>query len=70
MALKHILFENLHITSEARLPFYVAPGCTHITLQDSVLAGVSAATSVYLCCESAHNKILRNQFYTKTLGKP
>jgi parallel beta-helix repeat protein len=66
MAPKNIIFDNISIEANKRIPFYVAPGCTNITLQNSLLEGWSEATSIYLCCESAHNKIINNTINTKT----
>jgi hypothetical protein len=64
VAPKNITFDNLRITAQARIPFYVAPGCSKITLQNSVLDGVSESTTIYLDCESAENKIINNQLNT------
>jgi parallel beta-helix repeat protein len=66
VAPKNIIFDNITIEASKRIPFYVAPGCTNITLQNSVLKGQSEATAIYLCCESANNKIVNNVFQTKT----
>lgn len=66
VAPKNIVFDNITIEANKRIPFYVAPGCTNITLQNSLLEGWSEATSIYLCCESAHNKIINNTINTKT----
>jgi parallel beta-helix repeat protein len=63
---KNITFDNLIIEANKRIPFYVAPGCTNITLQNSLLTGESEATSIYLCCETANNKIINNIIQTKT----
>jgi hypothetical protein len=66
VAPKNIVFDNITVKANKRIPFYVAPGCTNITLQNSILAGQSEATCVYLCCESANNKIINNMLRTKT----
>lgn len=66
VAPKNITFDNVTIEANKRIPFYVAPGCTNITLHNSLLTGQSEATTVYLCCESANNKIVNNIFQTKT----
>jgi parallel beta-helix repeat protein len=66
VAPKNIVFDNIIIEANKRIPFYVAPGCTNITLQNSVFEGWSEATAIYLCCESANNKIFNNVFRTKT----
>jgi parallel beta-helix repeat protein len=62
---KNIIFENITIKANGRIPFYVAPGCTHITLRKSKLTGSSVATAIYLDCESARNTIENNIIETK-----
>jgi len=62
---KNIIFENITIKANGRIPFYVAPGCTHITLRKSKLTGSSVATAIYLDCESARNIIENNIIETK-----
>ena len=47
MAPKNIIFENLKIIGNQRIPFYVSPGCTHITLKNCVLEGESVSTAIY-----------------------
>lgn len=63
---RNITFENLQIEAEHRIPFYVSPGCTNITLKNCTFKGYSVATTVYMCCESRDNKILNNVFKTRT----
>jgi len=62
---KNIIFENITIKANGRIPFYVAPGCTHITLRKSKMTGSSVATAIYLDCESARNIIENNIIETK-----
>lgn len=66
VAPKNIVFDNLKIEANVRTPFYVAPGCTNITLQNSELTGQTDSVSIYLCCESANNMIKNNIIKTKT----
>lgn len=66
VAPKNIVFDNLNIEANKRIPFYVAPGCTRITLQNSDLTGESESTAIYLDCESAFNVIQNNLIKTKT----
>jgi parallel beta-helix repeat protein len=66
VAPKNIVFDNIKIEANKRSPFYVAPGCTHITLQNSELTGWAESVAIYLCCESAHNVIQNNILKTKT----
>jgi parallel beta-helix repeat protein len=66
VAPKNIVFDNLKIEANVRTPFYVAPGCTGITLQNSELTGNAESVSIYLDCESANNTIQNNIIKTKT----
>ena len=66
VAPKNIIFDNIKIEANKRTPFYVAPGCTRITLQNSELIGSAESVAVYLDCESAYNTIQNNTFKTKT----
>lgn len=66
VAPKNITFDGITIQANKRIPFYVAPGCTYITLQNCLLTGWSEATAIYLCCESGYNKIINNTIRTKT----
>lgn len=63
---KNIVFDNIKIEANKRIPFYVAPGCTNITLQNSELLGQSESTAIYLDCESSNNTIQNNIIKTKT----
>ena len=66
VATKNIVFDNIKIEANKRTPFYVAPGCTRITLENSELTGFAESVAVYLDCESAYNTIQNNTFKTKT----
>jgi len=66
VAPKNIVFDNITIEANKRIPFYIAPGCSNITLQNSILEGWSEATAIYMCCESARNVITNNVIRTKT----
>lgn len=63
---KNIIFDNIKIKANKRIPFYVAPACTRITLQNSELFGESQSTAIYLDCESGFNVIQNNLIKTKT----
>ncbi len=62
---RNIIFENITVKANKRIPFYVGPGCTNITLRNSKLTGSSVATAIYLDCESANNLIENNIIETK-----
>lgn len=62
---RNIIFDNITVKANKRIPFYVGPGCTNITLRNSRLTGSSVATAIYLDCESARNLIENNIIETK-----
>jgi parallel beta-helix repeat protein len=62
---RSIIFENITVKADKRIPFYVGPGCTRITLRNCKLTGSSVATAIYLDCESANNVIENNLIETK-----
>ena len=62
---KNITFENLIVEANQRIPFYIAPGCTNITLRNCIFKGKSVSTTVYIDCESGYNTIENNVFETK-----
>jgi parallel beta-helix repeat protein len=66
VAPKNIIFDNIKIEANQRTPFYVAPACTRITLQNSELTGWAESVAIYLDCESAYNTIQNNSIKTKT----
>lgn len=61
-----ITLTNLTIRAEDRIPVYVSPGVTHLTLSHSKLTGSSSSVAVYLDAESARNTITRNTFDVRT----
>ncbi len=61
-----ILFHRVHIIADGTIPFYVAPGGTHVKLVDSRLSGQSGSTAIYLDAESAYNVIQGNELATRT----
>jgi hypothetical protein len=62
---RNIIFDNITVKANKRIPFYVGPGCTNITFRNSKLTGNSVATAIYLDCESANNLIENNIIETK-----
>lgn len=62
----NITIENLSIEAEYRIPLYLAPGVTGITVRDCTFRGRSVSSVVYLCAESAGNRIENNTFATRT----
>ena len=60
-----ITIENLSIEANYRVPLYVAPGATGITVRNCTFSGRSVSTVIYLCAESSGNTIEDNSFETK-----
>ena len=54
------------LTAFGRIPLYLGPGVTRVTLRDSRVRGTSSATGLYLDAESADNVIADNDFDIRT----
>jgi hypothetical protein len=54
---REIVFENLQIEADYRIPLYLGPGVTGVTVKDCTFTGWSVSTVVYLDAESAGNTI-------------
>ena len=52
-----ILLEDLEIEADHRIPLYLGPGVTGVTLRNCTFTGWSASTTVYLDAESGGNRI-------------
>ena len=52
-----ILLEDLQIEANHRIPLYLGPGVTGITVKNCTFTGWSASTTVYLDAESGGNRI-------------
>jgi len=57
-----IVISNVEIEAEHRIPLYLAPGVTGVTLENSRITGWSRSTAVYLDAESGGNIIRNNTF--------
>lgn len=57
-----VLISNVEIVSDHRIPIYLAPGATQITIENCKLTGWSSSVAVYLDAESSHNIIRNNTF--------
>ena len=53
---------KLTITAKGRIPLYIAPGVTKVSLVDSTINGRSASVALYLDAESGFNIIRNNTF--------
>lgn len=60
-----ITIENMGIVADYRIPLYLAPGTTGVTVRNCTFSGRSVGTVIYLCAESAGNMIEGNTFETK-----
>ena len=58
----NILLSDLEIEGVQRVPVYLAPGVTKVTIENSKFTGNTVSTVVYLDAESAHNTIRNNIF--------
>ena len=52
-----IVFEDLQIEADHRIPLYLGPGVTGVTVKNCTFTGWSASTTVYLDAESGGNRI-------------
>lgn len=64
-----ILLDNLTFSGSGGVPFYIAPGVTGVTLQNSRFTGKSTSTVIYLDAESARNIIIGNTFAASSKGR-
>lgn len=52
-----IMLENLQIEADHRIPLYLGPGVTTVTVRKCTFTGWSVSTAVYLDAESAQNAV-------------
>ncbi|MCB9663427.1 MAG: hypothetical protein H6732_04920 [Alphaproteobacteria bacterium] len=65
-----VLLERLTVVADGRIPVYLAPGTTAVTLRDSTFGGRVVSTVVYLDAESAHHQVVGNTFDAQMEGSP
>jgi len=58
----NVLLSNLTIEGVQRIPVYLAPGVTRVTIENSKFIGNTVSTVIYLDAESAYNTIRNNTF--------
>jgi len=58
---RRIEFRRLRLVASGRIPFYLGPGVSEVTLADSEITGLSNATAIYLDAESTANTIEGNR---------
>lgn len=63
---RRIMLRNLLITGTGRVPLYLSPGVSEVTLRDSEMRGVSNSAAIYLDTESMNNVILSNKIAVDT----
>ena len=61
----NVLLSNLTIEGVQRIPLYLAPGVTKVTIENSKFIGNTLSTVIYLDAESAYNTIRNNTFSVK-----
>lgn len=61
----NVLISNVKIEGFQRVPIYVAPGATKVTIENSAIIGISKYPLVYLDAESGYNTINNNKFSLK-----
>ena len=61
----NVLLSNLTIEGVQRIPLYLAPGVTKVTIENSKFIGNTLSTVIYLDAESANNTIGNNTFSVK-----
>lgn len=58
----NVLLSNLTIEGVQRVPVYLSPGVTRVTIENSKFIGNTVSTVIYLDAESAYNTIRNNTF--------
>ena len=58
----NVLLSNLTIEGVQRVPLYLSPGVTKVTIKNSKFIGNTVSTVIYLDAESAYNTIRNNTF--------
>lgn len=63
---KHIVFDNVKIVADGRIPLYLAPGVTESHFVHSEISGTGLSVAIYLDAESANNHIQDNDIHLTT----
>jgi hypothetical protein len=61
----HILISNVQIVARGRIPIYLSPGATDITIENCAFRGWSSSVAIYLDAESGRNVIRNNTFASR-----
>lgn len=65
----NIRLNQLTIIGQGRVPLYLAPGVTHVSLSNSRISGQSRSVALYLDAESAHNRFTGNTINSQTSNR-
>ncbi len=65
-----VRLDALEIVGAGRIPLYLSPGATEVTVTGCTLTGRSVSTAVYLDAESARNTLAGNTFAVRLEGSP
>lgn len=57
-----VLISNVRIEARGRIPVYLAPGATNVTIENCAFRGWSRSVAMYLDAESGRNIIRNNSF--------
>jgi parallel beta-helix repeat protein len=65
IAPRYVRIENVEITGVGRIPLYMGPGTTNMTVIDSTFIGETNSVTLYMDAESGYNTIHNNTFSVK-----
>lgn len=60
----NITFSDVTVEGIARIPMYLSPGTTYVTVENCTFTGTSVSITVYMDAESGHNIFRNNTFET------
>lgn len=61
-----IALDKIKIVGSSRIPLYISPGVTYVSLTNSNIQGRSTSVAIYLDAESGYNLIKNNSIHTDT----
>ncbi|WP_244477525.1 MULTISPECIES: NosD domain-containing protein [unclassified Rhizobium] len=65
----NIDLSGISFIADGKIPLYLAPGVTHVTVENSSFTGQTGGTAIYLDAESADNAIVSNSFAVTTKSR-
>jgi hypothetical protein len=66
---RDIRLEDMVITATGRIPLYLSPGVSRVTLAGSEVTGASDSVAIYLDAESHQNTFVNNNIHTTTVSR-